>query len=122
MIITILISTIIWFLFIPYRAHGDYWLIRAGIVISHAENAIVSITMASLLSYVAIASLWLVPAYLSIYWIGFDMLLNKFRGKELLYLGTTAFLDRSFHNKYIQLSVKIACLLICVLGCLLIKK
>jgi predicted membrane protein len=117
-----LLTTIIWLAFIFYRAHNDYWLIKAGIVISHAENAIVSIVMASLLSYVAIASLLLVPAYLSVYWILFDMILNKFRGKELLYLGTTAFLDRTFHNIYLQLSVKVACVLVSVFGWILIAQ
>jgi hypothetical protein len=112
----------IWILFIIIRSFMDEHRIKYGLKINHSINAYASLVLAGVLSFIATKSLLITFVLLAEYWILFDMLLNKLRGKELLYLGTTAFLDRTFHNKYTQLTVKIVCLLICVGGWLLIKK
>jgi hypothetical protein len=61
---------------------------------------------------------WLVQA--SVWWLLFDALINLFKGKELFYVGRTAFLDRIFWKisdgspkgaAIMQLTVKISVLL-----------
>jgi len=46
------------------------------------------------LDIVAFSLFWLVQS--SVWWLVFDMLINLFKGKELFYVGRTAFLDRIF--------------------------
>lgn len=93
-----ILLTILTLVFIYARATEDARLIKKEEIIFHIMNATLSICMGSFLSWVILGSLIGLPYFLSIYWLTFDPLLNKLRGKELLYVGTTAWLDRSFRK------------------------
>ena len=66
-------------------------------------------------------SFWLLQA--SVWWLFFDIAINWFKGKEIFYVGRTAFLDRIFHFKdhhpvrasYLQLITKIILIIIIII-------
>lgn len=83
--------------FIVPRAFIDKYLINKGYKIYHPINAMGTIFVVFWYAYLDDTFL-LVPYLFSLYWFVFDPLLNKLRRKELLFVGTTAWLDKSFRK------------------------
>ena len=73
----------------------DYEMISSGGRINHVQEAIIRFVVLCLVA-------WFDPLKFifcaSVFWILFELLLNMFRGKPLLYVGQTAWIDRQIHK------------------------
>ena len=79
-----------------FKDHTLRFILRAIVVLSMAS----SITEALL--------------FACLFYAVFDYSLNLFRGLPFLYVGSTAFSDKLFSGKYIQLGLKISLLILSI--------
>jgi hypothetical protein len=96
MILKITMATALMLFWSNVRSWHDWQMLERGENINHKMNAILTFSVSMIVTLCT--SFILIPYCLSIYWLVFDMRLNKLRGKDLLFVGTTAWLDKSFRK------------------------
>lgn len=95
------ITFLLMLLWIVLNAFTDYFHF-IGKNTWHATNAVFRFTFTGWISYLMLGLTVAMGAYwgmlLVLYWIAFDIFYNKLTHQEPLYVGTTAFLDKSIRK------------------------
>lgn len=89
---------IIFIIYTVLKAITHYGFIEGKSLLWHGGEAASRIMVACYISSLVFGSWTMALVALSFFWIAFDMMLNKFRGKKLLYVGQTSIIDSVFVN------------------------
>lgn len=111
--------TIISILWIALNAIRDYGFINNRSGIWHSADAAQRVMLSMYVSYIIFGSLGYAFVFLIGYWILFDLILNFFNKKKLLYVGQTAFIDVAFRMIAMVLNKKASTIMIITKGVVL---